>query len=373
MSTSPTGVGVIGCGIISNAYLEALREYPEIRLVACGDLRREAAEEQAARYGIPEVVDPAAVCAHPDVEIVLNLTIPAAHFDVSMEAVRAGRHVYTEKPLTATLAEGRSLMEAATKAGVRVGSAPDTFMGRGIQTARAVVESGEIGRPVSASAAMVSHGPEGWHTSAEFYYAPGGGPLLDMGPYYLTALVYLIKAPVARVVAMSSRAFETRTMGAGPRKGASIPVEVETHVTGLLEFTNGAVAQLVMSFDTWRSRLPRIEIHGTEGSLAVPDPNNFDGDVDVYTAGQEDRRWRTVDPTAPLRNNRRGIGLLDMAEAIREGRPHLANGDVALHVLEVMDALLRAAAERTSLDIASRPAIPEPVRATANTDGRTPA
>ncbi|MCF3964524.1 Gfo/Idh/MocA family protein, partial [Streptomyces fuscigenes] len=234
-------------------------------------------------------------------------------------------------------------------AGLRVGCAPDTVLGTGTGTARAAVDGGLIGTPVAATAFMTTAGHEHWHPDPEFYYRPGGGPLLDMGPYYLSALVHLL-GPVARVTGAASRPRAERTIGSGPRAGTTFPVEVATHVTGVLEHANGALSTLVMTFDVHAARLPRIEVHGTEGSLSVPDPNGFDGPVDLFRAGGA---WETLPVSSGHPAGGRGIGLGDLADAVAEGRPHRASAELARHVLDVMLTLLDAAEAGRALPVAS--------------------
>jgi predicted dehydrogenase len=288
------------------------------------------------------------------VDIVLNLTIPAAHQEVALAAIAAGKPVYGEKPLAPTTKQAREILDAAASAGVAVGCAPDTVLGTGIQTARAVLDAGEIGRPIAATAFMTTPGHERWHPAPEFYYQQGGGPLLDMGPYYLTALVTLL-GPVRRVVGMSATPQATRTT----IKGSTFPVEVATHVTGVLEHEGGALSTLLMSFDVWAADLPRIEVYGTGGSLSVPDPNNFHGPVGVFSAGTES--WADQPEAGGYPNAARGYGLADLARAIRTGGQPRANGALAFHVLDVMESLLMAAETGTSITITSDVARPAPV------------
>jgi predicted dehydrogenase len=291
-----------------------------------------------------------ALLAADDVDLVLNLTIPAAHAEVAHSAIAAGKHVYGEKPLAADTGSARSVLDSAQRAGVRVGCAPDTVLGTGVQTARAVLDAGEIGAPVAATAFMVTPGHERWHPDPDFYYQPGGGPLLDMGPYYLSALITLL-GPVRRVVGMSSAPRSTRVIGSGPRAGTEIEVNVATHVTGVLEHANGALSTLVMSFEVWAGRLPRVEVYGTSGSLSVPDPNGFDGAVSVFRA--DNPEWTPVDEAGGYRGAARGFGVSDLASALVTGTPHRADGQVAYHVLDVMESLLAAASSGQAVDVAS--------------------
>jgi predicted dehydrogenase len=326
----------VGLGVISRAYLATIAYHPAIRLVAVADLDSSRAEAVAAEFGTTATSVEDAI-AHPDAETVLNLTVPAAHAEVALAAIAAGKNVYGEKPLTRTLEEGLAVLEAAAAAGVRVGNAPDTVLGTGTQTARAAVDSGVIGAPISATASWFAPGHELWHPNPDFYYQDGGGPLFDMGPYYLTSLVHLL-GPVVTVQGAASRRRDSRVIASGPRAGAVIPVEVDTHVTGILEHASGTLSTVTMSFDGVRTGAEPIEVHGETGSLIVPDPNTFGGDVKLFRLG--DDAWQTLEPSAGFLNAARGVGLLDFVAATGEGR---ASGRLAFHVLEVMTELLNAA------------------------------
>jgi predicted dehydrogenase len=274
----PLNVGIIGCGAIIAQYLASFRRLDAVNLVAVADLDAARARAVADGYEGVRALTVDELLAADDVELVLNLTIPAAHAEVALKAIAAGKHVYGEKPLAATTAEAREVLDAANAAGVLVGCAPDTVLGTGIQTARKAIDDGLIGRVVSATATMVTPGHERWHPNPDFYYQPGGGPLLDMGPYYVSALVTLL-GPVVSVIGAASHTRSERTIGSGPREGETVPVTTDTHVTGVLMHASGALSTLVMSFDAVKTKSPNIEIHGEHGSLAVPDPNHFDGDV----------------------------------------------------------------------------------------------
>ncbi|MFO1066991.1 MAG: Gfo/Idh/MocA family oxidoreductase [Geminicoccaceae bacterium] len=346
----PVGVGLIGCGFIAGAYLTAARTFPDIAVRAVADRDESAAVRRGAEFGVPAVsVD--ALLANPAIEIVLNLTTPPAHVPVALQAIAAGKHVYTEKPLGVRLDEARRLVAAADAAGLRVGGAPDTFLGGGLQTARRVIDEGAIGRPVAGTAFLQVAGHERWHPGPEFYYAAeGGGPMLDMGPYYLTALVNLL-GPVRRVTGMASVGRAERVIGQGPRAGTHFAVHTPTHVAGTLGFASGAVVTIVTSFEVWKHSHVPLELYGTAGSLQVPDPNRFDGEVRLCPANGD---WTAV----PGRHgyalgNWRILGVADMARAIRTGRPHRASGALALHVLEVMEALVACGAEGGAATIAS--------------------
>jgi predicted dehydrogenase len=332
----PHGVAIAGLGYISGAYLQTIGRHPAIRIVAVADLDRSRADAVAAEFGTAAMSVEEAV-GHPEVQTVLNLTVPVAHAEVALAAIAAGKNVYGEKPLTRTLEEGLAVIAAADAAEVRVGNAPDTVLGMGTQTARATVDAGAIGAPISASASWIAPGHERWHPNPDFYYRDGGGPLFDMGPYYLTSLAQLL-GPIVSVQGAASRRRETRTIRSGPRAGTVIPVEVATHVTGILEHASGALSTITMSFDGVRTHAEPIEVHGEAGSLIVPDPNTFDGDVRLYRLGDE--AWQTLEPSAGFINGARGVGLIDFVGADGEGR---ASGRLALHVLEVMTELLNAA------------------------------
>lgn len=347
---------MVGAGRISGQYLATLARLDGLRLTAVTDLDRARAKEAAQNSGAEAVGAVEALVARDDVDAVLNLTIPAVHAEVALAAIGAGKHVYGEKPLAATREEAAAILAAARTAGVRVGCAPDTVLGTGTQTARKAVDDGLVGTPVAATAFMTTAGHEAWHPDPEFYYRPGGGPLLDMGPYYLSALVHLL-GPVVRVTGAAATPRAEREIGSGPRAGQRFAVEVDTHVTGVLEHAGGALSTLIMSFDIHAARLPRIEVHGTTGSLAVPDPNRFEGPVELFTAGS----WQQLPVSAGHLGAGRGTGLADLAAAVAEGRPHLASADLAEHVLDVMLTLLDAAHEGRSLPVASRCERPAPV------------
>lgn len=343
-------IGVVGLGVISGIYLKTLPELDNTQVVAVADLLPERAMAVAAANPGTRPASVEEIYAAPDVDLVLNLTIPSAHAAVSLAALEAGKHVYGEKPLATNTVDAREVLSLAEKLGLRVGCAPDTVLGTGIQTARATLDTGSIGVPFAATAFMTTAGPERWHPDPEFFYLPGGGPLMDMGPYYLTSLVTLL-GPVRRVVGLASTPESTRTIGSGPRAGALFPVGVATHVTGVLEHTNGALSTLMMSFGVWAGQLPRIEVYGTEGSLSVPDPNGFDGPVKVFRPS--DPQWTELEPSGGYQGAARGFGVADMARAITDGTPLRASGELAYHVLDVMESLLAAAESGKSVDIVS--------------------
>jgi len=348
---SPTKVGIIGCGNISGIYLKNGQETFEIlEIAACADLILDRAKAQAEAYGVARTCSVDELLADPEIEIVINLTTPQSHFSVAMAAVEAGKSVHNEKPLALTREQGKQLLLAAQDKGVRVGAAPDTFLGGGHQTCRKLIDDGWIGEPIGATAFMLCHGHESWHPSPVFYYEIGGGPMLDMGPYYLTALVNMM-GPVRRVSGEAAITFPQRTITSKPLYGTIIDVETPTHIASTLQFASGAIGTIITSFDVWASQLPRIEIYGTEGSLAVPDPNGFGGPVLVRRAG--DNEWRPVPLTHGYAENSRGIGVADMAYALRSGRAHRASGALAYHVLDVMQATLDSPRAGRHIDVES--------------------
>jgi len=330
-------IGVIGCGNISGIYFENLiNTFDNTNVVACADLLPEVAQKAAEKWGIKTMtVDE--ILVSDEIEIILNLTIPKSHFDVCKKALLAGKHVYVEKPLSLELADGKELVEIAKSKGLMIGSAPDTFMGGGIQTCKKIIEDGLIGDPIAVTANMMCHGHETWHPNPEFYYEKGGGPMFDMGPYYLTALIMLMGG-VIEVTSMTNVSFKTRTITSEPKNGKIIDVTVPTHVNGLLRFENGAIGNIVTSFDIWKSSHPCIEIYGTKGSLLVPDPNTFDGPVSVDINDGEG--YKEVPITLGYTENSRGYGVSDMAQCIIDGRTNnKASGMLANHVLEIMSAM----------------------------------
>ncbi len=333
--SSKTRVGVIGCGNISGIYLKNCQQlFRNLEVVACADMLREKAEERAKEFNVPSVRSVDELLTSPDVDIVLNLTVPNVHASVTMQALKAGKHVHGEKPLAICLEDGRKVVDLARRQKLRVGSAPDTFLGAGLQTCRKLIDDGWIGKPVAATAFMMGRGPEGWHPNPEFFYKVGGGPMLDMGPYYLTALVNLI-GPIKRVTGSTQISYPLRTITSAAKYGETIKVETPTHLAGVVDFANGAVGTIIMSFDIMGGHhLPCIEIHGSEGSMQVPDPNGFGGDILVRRLGAKD--WQAVPHSHVYAENSRGIGVADMAAAIAARRPHRASGDLAYHVLDVM-------------------------------------
>jgi len=334
MAAKPAKVGVIGCGNICGAYLKANETFEMVDIVACADLVMDRAEAAARQHNIPRACSVEDLLADPEIEIVVNLTIPKAHAEINLAALKAGKCVHTEKPFAVTRADGKSVLQAAGDKGLLVGGAPDTFMGPGLQNCRKLIDDGAIGEPVAATAFMLCRGHESWHPNPGFFYEPGGGPMFDMGPYYLTALISLL-GPVKRVCGSARISFPERTISAEKNKGKKITVTTPTHIAGVMDFASGAVVTIITSFDVCAHRLPHIEIYGSEGTIQVPDPNGFWGSIFLQRAGEEQKEMPLVDNFG---SGHRGIGVADMACALRSGRPHRANGKMAYHVLDVMQS-----------------------------------
>jgi len=369
-------VGLLGCGDVSDIYFKNCARSEAVRIVACANRHVEKARAKAAEYSIPKACSIDELIHAPEVDVILNLTSPQVHGELNLAALEAGKHVYTEKPLASTLSEGARILQEARSRGLRVGCAPDTFLGARLQACRRAMDSGLIGQPVAATAFVVSPGHEWHHPNPEFFYKPGAGPVLDMGPYYLTALVALL-GPVRKVSGFSRTTFPRRTVQSLPRRGEVFTVEVATHVAGTLQFANGAIGTMIASFDVWDSELPRMEIYGTEGTLRIPDvdpilgPNIFGGPALFRTRDRS--RWRGIPrpegleewDTLPVGNvyteNSRGLGLADMAFGIAGDLPHRASGELAYHVLDVSLALLRAAETGTSIAVDSTCERPDPL------------
>lgn len=335
-------VGVVGCGAISGAYLGMAKNFPNVQMVAASDIDISKARAAAEKYGIARACSVDELLADRSIEIVLNLTVPKAHVPVALAAIESGKHTYCEKPLGVDRDEGRKLIDAAKRANLRVGCAPDTFMGAGIQTARKLIDDGVIGRPVAFTAFMMCPGHESWHPSPEFYYEVGGGPMFDMGPYYLTALLNLL-GPAKRLTGAASIAIPERTIGSEPKRGKKIQVQTPDHIVGTIEFTNCALGTIIQSFAThfatYDGKQP-MTIYGTEGTMKVPDPNGFDGPVHVRR--KSDKDWVEM-PHQFVAGYGRSVGLADMAQALRSGRPHRASGEQAFAVLDLMQGFLDSA------------------------------
>ena len=334
-------IGVTGIGNISGIYLDNLSGMFDgrVKLAAVTDIAFDRAEKAAAKYRIKAYKSIEEMAAGGDVDIILNITPPKFHFEASIAAVKMGKHVYNEKPLCTKREDAAELLKAAAEKGVRVGGAPDTFLGAGIQTCRKLIDDGWIGTPVASTAVMMNRGPEHWHPDPEFFYKDGGGPMFDMGPYYITALVNLL-GPVARVSGSARISTPTRTVTNKHQYGAVIHVEVPTHIAGVLDFACGAVGTIVTSFDVYSHTLPFIEIYGTEGTLKIPDPNTFGGPVFVRRFNDEE--WFKIPLLKSYSDNSRGLGLVDMAEAIDENRPHRASAELTFHVLDIMHGIHEA-------------------------------
>ena len=346
----PVNVGIIGAGFISGIYIERGQTFEILNIQAIADVVPERAAEQAELYSIPKVLPPSELLVDPEIELVLNLTIPNVHAEIAFQALEAGKSVYNEKPLAITRADGNKMLDLAQEKGLLVGGAPDTFLGGGLQTCRKLIDDDWIGMPIAATAFMQCHGHESWHPEPEFYYQVGGGPMFDMGPYYLTALIALM-GPVKRVTGSTRVTFPTRTITSKPQYGKVVDVEIPTHVTGLLDFDSGAIATIITSFDVWAHNLPCIEIHGTSGSLSVPDPNTFGGPVKVRRPGME--VWAEIPLTHGYAENTRSLGVADMAYALRTGRPHRANGKLCNHVLDIMHAVHEFSNQNRHIELAT--------------------
>lgn len=342
-TVGPIRVGVVGAGVISQQYLTTLADCPDVAVVAIGDLVPWAARDRAEEFAVPTHGGVEAVIGNPDVDLVINLTIPAAHASVATAIVAAGQHVWNEKPLTHDVASATDLLVAATERGVRVGCAPDTVLGPGWQEVIRIIERGDIGEPQSALTLLQAPGPDRWHPNPDFLFQPGGGPLLDMGPYYLTALTQVF-GPVASVSAVANRSHDRRAIRQGPRAGEEFEVTVPTHVGALLEFAGGGVAQSVFSFES-AVRRTLVEITGTEGTLLAPDPNHFGGEISIHPMDADE--CRVV--ARKSETGRRGIGVVDMARAIAADQPHRATGELGAHVLEVLLAIESSAGSGTRI------------------------
>jgi len=363
-------VGVIGCGAISGAYLGMARNFPIVEIAAVSDLDMDRARAAAKQYQLPKACSVDELLADKSIQIVLNLTVPKAHVPVAMRAIEAGKHMYAEKPLGVDREEGRKLVETAKRANLRVGCAPDTFLGAGIQTARKLIDDGAIGRPVAFTAFMMCPGHESWHPSPEFYYEVGGGPMFDMGPYYLTALLNLL-GPAKRLTGAASIAIPERTIthknretnAPGAKFGKKIKVETPDHICGTMEFENGAVGTIITSFATrfapYEGKQP-ITVFGTEGTMKVPDPNGFDGPVHVRR--NDDAEWKEM-PHAFVKGYGRSVGLADMAYAIRSGRAHRCSSEQAFAVLDLMQGFLDSSREGKAHVPTSRYERPKAMRA----------
>ncbi len=352
-------IGLVGCGDISGIYLKnCCKRFKNIDIVACSDLIQERADAKAEEYDLKACKSNDEIYNDPEIDIVLNLTNPESHAEVCLDALKAGKSVHVEKPLAITRENGKKIKELAEKKGVLAGGAPDTFLGGGIQTCRKLIDDGWIGDPIGATAFMMNHGHESWHPDPEFYYQVGGGPMFDMGPYYLTALIFLM-GPVKRVSGITTKGFEERTITSEPKYGKKIDVEVPTFVNGSLEFENGANATLITSFDVWQAQLPHIEIYGTEGTLSVPDPNTFGGPVRIYKP--ESDEWQEIPLTHGSTDNSRGIGVANMAYALKGESEYRANCNLTYHVLEIMHGFHDSSDQGKHIELESSCEKPEPL------------
>lgn len=342
-------VGIIGCGNISGAYLGLAPLFKSLEVRALADMSMDAARAKAADFNVrAETVDD--LLAADDIDVVVNLTIPNAHFEISKRVLESGKHVYSEKPFVLSLAEGEALRDLAAGKGRRVGSAPDTWMGGAHQDARAALDAGQFGTITNGTAHVMSHGPEGWHPNPDFFYDLGGGPMLDLGPYYLNNLIQFL-GPIEKVAALTSAPLETRPIGSGDRQGETVPVKTPTDIHALLKFKGGAAITLSTSWDVWKHRHENMELYGTEGSLFVPDPNFFGGDVLTASPGGEIEPLERSDHPFGVPNqehnqgmmaNYRTAGLADMAQAIVEDRPHRCSLEMALHAVDAMMSILKS-------------------------------
>jgi predicted dehydrogenase len=356
--TTKTKIGIIGCGNISGTYLRVAPTFDILEVAAVSDVIPELAKSRAQEYNVQQVLTVEELLADPEISIVVNLTPPTAHASIALRALEAGKSVYNEKPLAINRKDARQMLQFAQEHKLLVGCAPDTFMGAGLQTCRKLIDDGAIGHPIAATAFMLGRGPEPWHPSPDFFYQIGGGPMFDMGPYYVTALVNML-GPVKRITGSAQISFPERTIGSGARKGTQITVETPTHIVGVLDFAGGAVGNLITSFDVWAHQLPRIEIYGTDGSLSVPDPNTFGGPVMLWKP--ETKAWEEV-PLLPIRSeNSRSLGIADMAYALRSGRAHRASGALAYHVLDVMHGIHDASREGKHIMLESSCERPAPM------------
>ena len=353
-------LGVIGCGNISPLYFRAAEYFPALEFAACSDLDMDAARARAAEFNIPEVLPVADLLEHPDIKVIVNLTVPQVHAAVSKAVLGAGKHVYSEKPLATSLEDAQGLLELADTKGLRVACAPSTFLGAAVQTCRKLLDKSAVGQPVAFHAAMLSHGMETWHPNPAFFYEPGAGPMFDIGPYYVAALVALL-GPVTRVAGMSRISFPERTISSQPLAGTTFKVTTPTHIVSTLEFQSGVIGTLTTSFDVWSTEQPKFEVYGADGTLSLAAPNAMDGPVQVREAGEKTWREEPLVHRFDTLESGWGLALADLVSAIEQGRAHRADGRFALHVLEVMLATLKAAETGQTVTIESRCKRPEPL------------
>ena len=355
----PVGVGVVGCGMVSKPYFKNLTASPHVAVVACADQDGERAKGRAHEFGVPRACSTEELIADQNVELVVNLTIPTAHAEISLAALAAGKHVYTEKPLATTREAASRILDAAAGGGLTVACAPDTVLGAGIQTCLRLLEQGDLGEPLAGAGFMFSFGPENFHANPAFFYEPGGGPLLDVGPYYVTTLIFLLGA-VRRVTGMARILYPERTADRGPSKGKTFSVSTPTWIAAVIEFVSGAQANLITSFGISGTGLPNMQVYCTKGILGVPDPNTFGGPVRVRP-NEYEAVWREV----PLlynhtdaSNDFRALGAIEAALAFRDGGQPRLSGQLAFHALDVMLSILESAAIGRRVEVSSSCSVP---------------
>ena len=359
-SIKPVGVGIVGAGVISEVYLKNLsKRFESTRVVGIADVLPERAAARAKEFRV-EALTVDELLAHPEIELVINLTIPAAHADIAFRALEAGKSAYNEKPLAINREDGRKLLEMAAEKGLHIGAAPDTFLGGGLQTARKLLDEGVIGEPVAVAAAMLNHGMEHWHPDPYFFFQPGAGPLFDVGVYYVTALAALI-GPFQTVGALARASFPERTIGNGPKLGQKIPVNTPTHIVSSIAFESGVVGSLTASFDVWEPDHATLVVYGSEGTLRLPDPNTFGGPIKLMRGGSRDNAWEEIPVAFPNTDNSRGLGAADLARAMRTGEPARASGELGYHVLDVMHAVLESAERGEHVTVESTVERPAPL------------
>lgn len=367
-STNPVGIGIVGAGVISEVYLRNLTTlFDSTRVVGIADMMPERAKARADEAGV-EALTVDELMAHPEIELVVNLTIPAAHAEIAFRALEAGKSIYNEKPLAILREDGRKILAMAKEKGLHVGAAPDTFLGGGLQTVRKLIDEGAIGEPVAVDAAMRNHGMEGWHPDPFFFFQPGAGPLFDVGVYYITALTSLL-GPFRNVASFARASFPERTIGNGPKLGEKIPVTTPTHIVSSIEFESGVLGSLTASFDVWGTQedIATLTIYGTEGTLRCPDPNVFGGPIQIFKSDGD--TWEDVPVTMPNVENCRGLGAADLARSMRTGEPARASGELSYHVLDVMHAVLESAGSKAHVAVESTVERPAPVDASPSEPG----
>lgn len=367
-SSNPVGIGIVGAGVISEVYLKNLSTlFDSTRVIGIADVMPERAQARAEEAGV-EALSVDELMAHPDIELVVNLTIPAAHAEIAFKALEAGKSIYNEKPLAILREDGKKILEMAKEKGLHVGAAPDTFLGGGLQTVRNILDEGVIGEPIAVDAAMRNHGMEAWHPDPFFFFQPGAGPLFDVGVYYITALASLL-GPFRNVAAFARASFPERTIGNGPKLGEKIPVTTPTHIVSAIEFESGVLGSLTASFDVWGTRddTATLVIYGTEGTLRCPDPNTFGGPIQLLKS--DNLIWEEVPVTMPNTENSRGLGAADLARSMRTGEPARASGELSYHVLDVMHAVLESAESKAHVTVESTVERPAPVDAPSSKVG----